>query len=375
MAKKTNPEDKSNVAPAKGGASNTEKPVEKKERKRVIAGTVETPSIIVPLMIWGALFIVCYALAAIDHRLFGREFDGVLMWIAGLATVVFAVVVPIHRNRRLLTKPFAKGLVFGLGALTLLVGAYAVWAGANFGQPLARGEVRPGEKIEFSVPGSYYRLFVRGFFPPPEPEATPEAALPGKPTPTPSRKPASFKLTGNYSVRISAAQTNEVVKDYTGTFEDRQTYRRVSKRGRDYVHVLKSTELNDLLLPRPGAYQISVLTLDQKLEQKIEYAVYQKRQFATPVFLLGLIAAFLLGLIDHLARPLRVGTFFAVYSGLAYGFGGYLLMTANPINPFSTLAVAILVGFVMGGSMAYAIFTLAGKAYDSIARKYRLSLG
>ena len=376
MAKKNHKKESGAAAPPpKPVARETDKGAEKKERKRGLAATVELPSVVTPLLIWGGIFSVCYLLASLDQSLFGREIDPIMMWIAGVATILFAIVTPVYRNYRQLTKRFAKVIVFAVSAASLVIGVYAVWAGVSFGQPVARGDVHPGEKVAFHVPGSSYRLFLRGFFPPiKNEEPANEPTLPGKPAPKKSSKPTAFKVVGNYSVRISQADNDAVVQDFAGNFEDKQTYRRLTKRGRDYVHVLKTTALNDLSLPRAGDYRISVVTIDPKLEQKLEYAVYEKRQFPTPVFLVGLLASFLLGLIDYLARPLRMGSFFAVFIGLAYGFAGYLLLAANPISPFSALAVDMLVGFVMGGSLGYAVYTVSAKLYDGIARKYRLSL-
>jgi hypothetical protein len=354
--------------PPKAGAREGDKGAEKK--KRALAAQIESPSIITPALIWAGVFAACYIAAGIDEDL-----NGLMMWIAGVATILFSTVTPIYRNRRQLTKGFAQAIVYGLGVLSLAIGVYAVWASVDFGRPVTRGEIHPGEKLSFKAPGSRYRLFIHGFFPPPteeEPEKIP--VLPGKKPPKQAARPTTYSLTGNYSVRVSAAADGSVVQDFSDVLKETQGYRKMYRRGKGYVHMIKTTKLEDLILPKPGEYLFSVVTLDSKLEQKLEYAVYEKRQFWWPIFIVGFIASLLLGLIDHLMRPLRVDSYFAVFAGVTYGFAGYLTSSALPDSPFSSMAVAILVGFVVGGSLGYAVFMAAAKLYDGVARKYRLSL-
>lgn len=393
----------------------SEKPPEKeapaKKTKRKIAPTIEAPSVLIPAVVAFVLFLLSYILAKYDTFMFGREMDYYAMMVTGFSVVLFAVLVPIYRNRRQLTTGFAKATIYGVSAFSLLACGYSIFTGVDFGETLAQGDVMVGEKVAFEVPGKHYQIFLRGFFPEPEAEeqeqqATPAEQEPAAATPeqeqpateeqpgeqeatteqTPEQtdqkdkkpkatKPRVYKLTGNYSIRVSNADTGEVIQDFTGTFESKRTRRRVSKKGRDYVEVLKTNSLKDLNLPRSGKYQIHIITLGDELAKKVEFSVYHQRQMPSVLALIGILVAFILGFVDYLIKPLRVDSYFAIATGVAFGFTSYFSIDTNPINQFGTMAIDLLVGGVMGGGVAYLVYMLGTKVYENIARRYKLSLG
>lgn len=387
MAKKvTGPtkDDKNNVSQPKNGAV-------KKTAKRNVTSALDLPSIAIPGGIVAGIILLCYILATYDTALFKTDLDHILMLVAGGCTVLFFVAAPIYRNGKQLTKPFAKTIVGVLGLLTLLICGYALYTGANFGEPIAEGVILAGENdakmISFNSPGTHYRIFLRGSFPAydPEKEAAAEKAeqeaqkqqqtTDGKKQATPAKKKqGSFKVSGTYAIQVRAADGRTAITDYSGAFEQMHTRRKVSKKARGYVDVLKTSVLKPLNLPQPGEYQLHVLSLGSELDQQVEYAIYRDMQYPMLVALIGLLAAFVMGLIDHLIKPLRVESYFAVLTGMAFGFASYFNMDAGPISPFGTMAIDLLVGCVMGGGIAYVIYSVAGKAYSAIARRMKWSL-
>ncbi|HPM78444.1 MAG TPA: hypothetical protein PK961_15245, partial [bacterium] len=231
MAKKvTDPtkDDKNNVSQPKNGAV-------KKTAKRSVTSALELPSIAIPGGIVAGIILLCYVLATYDHALFKTDLDHMLMLVAGGCTVLFFVAAPIYRNSRQLTKSFAKTLVGVISLLTLVICGYALYTGANFGEPIAQGVILAGEDdakmVSFNSPGTHYRIYLRGSFPAydPEKEAAAEKAaqeaqkqqsVDGKKQATPAKKKqGSFKVSGTYAIQVRAADGRTAITDYAGTFE------------------------------------------------------------------------------------------------------------------------------------------------------------
>jgi hypothetical protein len=346
--------------------------------KRGIAATVEVPSIIVPGLIWLGVLLVGYAVSQLDHRLLGTELDTYMIYATGLATVLMFSLGPLYRNARQLRKPFAKAIV-GVGtAIAVVGGAFAIYSGANFGQPVAQGTVLAGptdtKNLNFQVPGKHYRLFLHGQFPEMDKIRQEAEAAAAKGDKTRLRSGA-YRLSGAYAVQLRTADGQKVLETYDGKFEQERTYRKLSKKARGYLDVVKTSILNDLTVPAAGEYQLQVVTLGDQLEPKIEFAVYPKRQFPWLFMLLGLVFTFLYGLIDTLIKPLRVDSYFAITIGLLYGFLAYFVLTAMPHAPYSLFAFGFMVGGLFGAGVAYGIFLLSGKLYARINKRFQLSLG
>jgi hypothetical protein len=259
----------------------------------------------------------------------------------------------------------------------MVVGGFGVYAAADFGRPKAQGVIAAGpadaKSATIHAPGPGCRLFLRGHFPEVDQirrEAEEDAAS-GKKK---KSQVGTYKLSGGYAIRLASADGATVLDNYTGKFEQERSYRRISKKGRGYLDVVRTTMNYPLKVNQAGDYQLQVVSLGDKLEPKVEYEIYADRQFPLVYGALGLIMVFLYGLIDTLIKPLRVDSYFALTIGLVYGFLAYFSSTAMPNAPYSVVGVSLMVGGLVGGALAYAVFLAGGKIYQNINRRWQLSL-
>jgi hypothetical protein len=364
-------------APAKPA----KKPAETKI-KRGIAAAVDLPSVLVPFFVWIMIYLIGHGISKYDTSLFGVDLDRTLIFIVGGATLLFFIVTPVYRNRRQLTKGFAKAIIYGGTALSLVVCSLGLYTAGMWGTPVAEGTVTTGSMETVDLPGTSYTLFVRGHFPDKdkvqqeveaEDAAAEQAKAEGK-EPAKPRQTGSYKLGGPYELRLLTPESLDVVESYKGKFEQERQRRRVSKRGRGYLEVLHTTNTFDLRVDHPGQYQLQLALVSGDLLPKAEFAVYRDRRFPMVLALLGLICAFGFGLIDFLVRPLRVDSYFAPAIGIAYGFTTYFASTAIPMPNFSIMGVSLMVGAVGGGGSAYVMYIAANKLFEKIVRKYLWSL-
>ena len=376
MAKKVK---KNTLDNTKKKAEKTGKTAEGKKSKRKIAAAVENPSLVIPALVVLVVIILAYGVAKYDETLIDVDLDHILMLVVSFLTVAFLIIAPIYRNARQLTKPFARILIGVVALLSLAICGFSLYFGVYFGQPVAQGTIDADEAAakmtSFTAPGTHYRIFLRGSFPPLEQEE--EAEKPDDDEEAKKKKKSkkrSFTRSGNYSLQIRKSDGRTVVADYAGSFEQQHTRRKLSKRGRGYLDIMKITSLEPLNLPASGDYQIHVLSLGKELEPKIEYAIYHDRQWPLVTALIGLILTFIIGIIDFLMKPMRTESYFALGTGTAFGFTSYFVMDASPLSPYGSLAIDLLVGAVMGGGIAYIIISFAPKLYTPIARRFKWSL-
>jgi len=344
-----------------------------KKTKRKLSPSLELPSLAVPAIVWLGLLILCYAGARLDQTIFARNLDSWMMLVAGLSTVLFLVAAPIYRNARQLTKRFMKILVGGAGLFTLVICMAGIWSGVEFGRPITNSVVsaKEGEAQSktFAAPGKHYRIFINGSFKDISEQEQAAADQEQK-----KKKKQQFKLTGNYSLQIRAADGRTVVSDYSGTFEQERTYRRVTKKGHDYVNVIKTSAFKELDLPQPGEYEIKIISLDQNLKPELRVEILPDRQYPVAVIILGAFVVLIMGFADFVIKPLRVDSYFGLATGMAFGFVGYFLLDAMPNGAFDMLGIDLLVGMVIGGGFAYIILLAAERVYARINRKYKLTL-
>ncbi|NLH51026.1 MAG: hypothetical protein GX444_20815 [Myxococcales bacterium] len=372
------------TAPEKQGKNGkaARKPGEKeaatKKPKRGIAATTELPSLVVPGTVWLVLLLLGYLLASYDHYLFKVELDSSLEIVVGLATLLLFVGGPIYRNYRQLTRPVAKGIILGGGALTILICAASVYFAANFGEPIGSGIIAAGatdsKKVEIQLPGTHYRLFLRGHFPEidKKQKEMEEAANKGKKGA--DKMLGSYKLSGAYALQLRSADGQSIIDNYNGKFEQERSMRRLSKRGRGYLEVMRTMTLNDLDVKHPGTYTLQVVSLGENLEQKLEYAIYRDRQYPWTLAVIGLVVVFWFGLVDLLIKPLRVDSYFAACAGFSFGFIAYFNSTTIPNSLFSTLGVSLIIGGFIGAGTAYLVFLAAKKLYTPLIRRWQLNL-
>lgn len=365
-------------APPKKPAPKTET-----KMKRGIAASVEVPSVVVPFMIWVAVYLVSHFAAKYDARLLGFELDILLMLIAGGATLLFFIAVPLFRNRGQLTKPFAKRIVYGGSAVALIVCGLGVFVAADWGTSVAEGTLRAGpEMTTVNLPSKHLKLFVQGKFPDKDREQIALADAEAKAAAAKEqgqevekvRRAGSYKLAGAYELRLVRPDTGDAVESYKGKFEQERKRRRLSKRARGYLDVVHTTQLFDLRVDRAGEYNLQLALVGGDLESNVEFAVYRDLRFPVVISVLGAIIAFFFGLIDTLVKPLRVDSYFAPAIGIAFGFTAYFASTTIPGGTFSGMGVSLMVGAVMGGGSAYGLYLISGKVYEKIIRKYMWSL-
>ncbi|MDP8223582.1 MAG: hypothetical protein P9L99_09500 [Candidatus Lernaella stagnicola] len=352
--------------------------------KRGIAAAVELPSVIVPFIAWLLVYLVSHFVTKYDASLFdGLQLDGVFMLIAGGATILFFIVVPVYRNRSQLTKPFAKAIVFGGAAVSLLICGAAVHFAADWGKPVAEGTIKATAGTgTINLPGTRYTLYLKGHFAEmdreqqklaDEEEKVAEAKKAGKEAKKVQRA-GTYKLSGTYEMRLLTPETLDVIDNFPGKFEQERQRRRVSKRGRGYLDVIHTTKLFSLRVDSPGEYKMQLARIGGDLTENIEYAVYHDRQFPLIISLLGAIFIFIFGFIDYLIRPLRADSYFAPAIGIAFGFTAYFASTSVPGITFSAMGVSLIVGSIMGGGSGYVLYLLSTKPYVAIAKKYMWTL-
>ena len=353
MAKKKN-----TAKPAKNGSKpqngQPASPPSKTKKKKAFVIREEHPGMIVPLV---AVVLVLFVMGAGDAYGFIARVPALLC--GGAAILLFLTIAPIYYVKLYLYPKGLRAILALVSVLTLGGCGVIVWLGSWTQPPVYQVSVNASDPlVETKLESGRYSLLLQGAFREDEE---------GK------EKKGSYNVEGSYDLLLSTSD-GALNKPFTGTFKEQRKKRKLSKKKRGYQEIRRTIDFDTFRNSKNGEIQLRLNNISSTLEDRMEVEIYKSGLVVYFLMFLAIPAVLLANFVDSIIRASRITSLLGYAVAAAFGFSIYFYFESSPIVHYSTMAIDLLTGGLLGVLAAAGLSTWLNKTYASIALKNGISI-
>lgn len=327
----------------------------KKNRPAVLRE--DHPGMVVPAVLAVILLLV---LGAADKYGFVSRVPALLG--GGLVVFLLFCLAPLYYNKNYLYPRDLK-LVSTMAVLVVFLCGGGMFYFAVWSQPPVVEQTldRATPNANLQLDAGHYALYIVGAF-------LDESVH------TDDKKKRGMKVNGNFKIAMSSSQGADLQETFAGRFDQIRKKRKLSKKNRGYQEIVKTDHFQRFTMKRSGPVDLRLEELSETLQDELRLEIYHAERISIFLLVLGVVGVLLGNFVDSVIRSSRITSLFGPSLAAVLGFAAYFYYESSPAVRFSTMAIDVLVGGIVGVLIAYGLFNALRTWYASLALKRGISL-